>query len=82
MITKVTKWGNSQGLRLSKALLADVHIQEGDTVEVSVQDAGLMIVPIRRVRGKYSLRGLVDRIPKDDRPETVDWGSPVGGEAW
>jgi antitoxin component of MazEF toxin-antitoxin module len=28
MITKVQKWGNSQGLRLSKELLADVRIPD------------------------------------------------------
>ena len=34
MITKVQKWGNSQGLRLSKALLSDVAIDVGDAVQV------------------------------------------------
>ena len=36
MITKVQKWGNSQGLRLSKELLSNVQIDVGDAVDVSV----------------------------------------------
>ena len=33
MITKVQKWGNSQGLRLSKELLSDARIDVGDAVD-------------------------------------------------
>ena len=29
MITKIQKWGNSQGLRLSKTLLSDADIDVG-----------------------------------------------------
>ena len=35
MITTVQKWGNSQGLRLSKTLLADIAMSVGDAVDVS-----------------------------------------------
>ena len=34
MITKVQKWGNSQGMRLSKSILANAAIEIGDEVEV------------------------------------------------
>ena len=36
MITKVQKWGNSQGVRLGKELLSDVQINVGDAVDVAV----------------------------------------------
>jgi antitoxin MazE len=82
MITKVQKWGNSQGIRLSKELLSDVAINVGDAVDVAVRDGGLVVTPVRCVRGGHDLRKLVRRIPKDYRPEELDWGPPVGREVW
>jgi antitoxin MazE len=82
MITKVQKWGNSQGVRLSKELLSNVEIKVGDAVEVAVRDGALVVTPVRRVRGDHDLRELVRRIPKDYKPEELDWGYPVGREAW
>ncbi|MBN2404522.1 MAG: transcriptional regulator/antitoxin, MazE [Coriobacteriia bacterium] len=82
MITKVQKWGNSQGLRLSKELLADVHIEVGDAVHVSVQEGSLIVTPAHRVRGSRSLEELVARVPKDYRSGELDWGPPEGREVW
>jgi len=82
MITKVQKWGNSQGVRLSKGLLSDVEINVGDAVDVTARDGVLVVTPVRRVRGGHDLRELVRRIPKDYKSEEVDWGYPVGREVW
>jgi antitoxin MazE len=51
MTTKIKKWGNSQGLRLSKQLLEDARLAVGDDVEVSARDGVIFIAPARRVRG-------------------------------
>lgn len=82
MITRVQKWGNSQALRLSKDLLAEAGIAVGDAVDVVVHQGTLVVTPVRRVRGGYDLRDLVSRIPKDRKPEKVDWGPSVGREVW
>ena len=82
MVTKVQKWGNSQGLRISKQVLRDAFISVGDDVDVIVRDGIIVITPVARVRGKCSLRQLVARIPRNYRPEEVDWGAPVGKEVW
>jgi antitoxin MazE len=82
MITKVQKWGNSQGLRLSKDLLADVHIEVGDAVHVSVHEGSLIVTPANRVRGSRSLEELAARVPTDYRPSELDWGPPAGREVW
>lgn len=82
MMTKVQKWGNSQGLRLGRQVLADARISVGDAVDVTTRDGIIVIAPIRRVRGKISLRELVARIPRGYKPSKVDWGKPVGKEAW
>jgi len=82
MITKVQKWGNSQGLRLSKELLADVDIDVGDAVDVAARDGVLVVTPVRRVRGGVDLEQLVREIPADYTPGELDWGPPTGREVW
>ena len=82
MVTKVQKWGNSQGIRLSKGLLSDVGIDVGDEVDVAVREGSLVIAPVRRVRGCHDLRALVRRIPKGTRIGEVGSGPPVGREVW
>jgi len=82
MITKIQKWGNSQGLRLSKTLLTDVAMNVGDEVDVAVRDGALVLTPVCRVRGGHNLRALVRRIPKGFMPGEMDWGKPTGREVW
>jgi antitoxin MazE len=82
MVTKVQKWGNSQGLRLSKTLLAEVDIDVGDAVDVTVDQGTLIVTPVRRVRGGHDLRDLVRRIPRSHEAAELEWGFPVGKEVW
>lgn len=82
MITRVQKWGNSQGLRLSRKLLLDAGIAVDAEVDVGVRDGTLVVKPVRRVRGGHDLRELVRRIPRDYEPGELDWGHPVGREVW
>ena len=82
MLAKVKKWGNSQGLRFTKALLAEAGIHVGDEVDVSVKEGRIIVEPVSRVRGRYDLKELLSRMPEDYQPEEVDWGRPAGKEVW
>lgn len=82
MLTKVQKWGNSQGLRLAKGVLEDAGMNVGDEVDVAVRDGVIIVTPARRIRGRYRLEDLVSRIPSDYEAGEVDWGKPAGREAW
>jgi len=82
MLAKIQKWGNSQGLRLAKNLLADVQLNIGDEVDISVKDGILIVTPAKRIRGRHKLKDLVARIPENYQTSEVDWGEPVGKEAW
>jgi antitoxin MazE len=82
MITRIQKWGNSQGLRLARQVLEDAHISVGDEVDVTTRDGMIVIAAARRIRGKQNLQELVSRIPKNYKTEEVDWGEPVGREVW
>ncbi len=82
MVTKIQKWGNSQGLRLAKRLLEDAHISIGDDVDVIASNGLIVIAPVRRIRGRRNLKELVSRIPSGYKARETDWGEPPGREAW
>ena len=82
MVTKVQKWGNSQGLRLAKHILEDAHIAVGDDVDVTAKDGVIVISPVKSIRGKYNLSELVSRIPAGYQNDEIDWGKPTGKEEW
>ena len=52
MLSKVQKWGNSQGVRLSKALLEDARLSVGDPVDVTVRHGRVIVVPAKPPRKK------------------------------
>lgn len=81
-MSKIQKWGNSQGLRFTKALLQEAQINVGDEVNVSVENGRIIVEPATKVRGKYDLKELVSRIPQEYQAEELDWGEPVGKEEW
>ncbi len=81
MLTKIQKWGNSQGVRLPKGVLQGAGIDVGAEVEIVVKDGSILINPVRKIRGKYRLEDLVKRAPKGSVGE-VDWGKPLGKEVW
>ncbi len=82
MVTRIQKWGNSQGLRIPRHLLEDARLSVGDDVDITINNGLIVIAPVRTDRGKLSLEELVSRIPKDYKPEEIDWGEPVGREVW
>ena len=82
MIAKIHKWGNSQGLRLTKNLLADAQLGVGDEVDIRIKDGVMIVRPAKKIRGKYRLKDLVARIPENYQTGEVDWGDTVGKEVW
>ena len=79
MYATIQKWGNSQGLRIPKALLDAVGLKEHDRVELVQMDDGINIrrassIPHRTLEAvSYThLRAH----------EELDWGKAEGSEAW
>lgn len=77
--TLVARWGNSLAVRLPKSIAHEARVEEGDTVDLSVDDGTIVVRP---GRPSYSLDELVDRITPDNRHKETDWTSAVGHEAW
>ena len=79
MQTVVKKWGNSLALRLPQAMAADLHITEGATVTITVEDHSLVIKPTRK---RYRLADLLAQMDDKKKHKEVDWGKPEGDEVW
>ena len=82
MLTRVQKWGNSQGVRFPAKVLEEVKIAVGDEVDITVERGRIVVEPSQRVRGRYRLADLVARMPHGYEPHEEDWGEPVGREVW
>jgi antitoxin MazE len=77
--TRLARWGNSLGLRLPASVAREARLDEGDTVDVSVDNGAIVI---RASRPRYSLDELVGRITARNRHSETEWGDPLGDEVW
>ena len=76
MRSHVSKWGNSLALRLPKAFVDRLHLKEGGTVDLDVDDGRLLITP---TKPSYDLKELLSGISEENHPESFDVG-PMGQE--
>jgi antitoxin MazE len=76
---RVSRWGNSLAVRIPRATADQAQIREGQEVELAVVDGCVTIRP-RAVT--YTLDQLLDQVTPENRHDEVDWGKPMGDEAW
>ena len=87
MYATIQKWGNSQGLRLPKALLDLTGLQENDRVELTQAEDGIYIKKAatkHRTLEEYLVDFYgkpIDEIPPLTEGE-YDWGQSRGRELW
>lgn len=65
MTAKISKWGNSQGLRMPKDIMDNLHLQVGDNVNITMLDGKVIIEPIKKELLEYDLNELISKIPSD-----------------
>ena len=82
MVTRIQKWGNSQGLRLARTILESAQVSVGDEVDISAEEGVIIIRPVKPARKRHNLEELLARIPKNYRAAEQDWDGPRGKEAW
>ncbi len=68
---KLSRWGNSIGMRLPRNVVETVNLKEGDEILVRVLDSGnILITPIRTRPGAAVSDGdKVARSPAKEGPE-------------
>lgn len=87
MYATIQRWGNSQGLRIPKALLDELGLRENDRVELIQSDDSIQIK--KAAAGHRTLEERlvafygkpVDEITRLNTPE-IDWGERTGDEVW
>lgn len=86
--TSIRKWGNSQGIRLSKEIMAQMDLQENDTIGISIYDGKMTIEKVGRPKYLNLAERLeafykrpIDEIYVESTRE-VDVGAPKGSEIW
>ena len=80
MNTTVQKWGNSLAVRIPQTVARDIRLHQGSVVEI-VLVGGKIVVKPRRPR-PYALAQLLKGVTARNRHAAVEWGGPVGQEAW
>lgn len=86
--TNIRRWGNSQGIRLSKEILAQMNLQENDTVGINVYNGKMTVEKINKPKYLNLTERLeafykrpIEEIYVESTQE-VDVGDPVGNEQW
>jgi mRNA interferase MazF len=77
MVTKIQKWGNSQGLRFSRTVLQQAQIDIGDEVEVSVRGRPALVVS-NTLFNRHTGLAIVCPITITDRPIPFHVPVPAG----
>ena len=78
MHVQLSKWGNSVGLRLPRALASQIGVQEGQKVNVIAEGGRLIIEPIAVA---WSLEDLLVGMTPLAMADAFNWGEDVGREA-
>jgi antitoxin MazE len=77
----ISKWGNSSAIRLPKAVMKELGLKPGQSVQLTVQDGKGILEPVRP--RKITLQWIIaetKRLGPENAPETVEWGSDRGSE--
>jgi len=79
MKTQVQKWGNSLALRIPSSFAKESKIEEGTTVEVSLDRGKIVVEPVSH---EYTLDELLAKVTKDNLHEEIKSSGPFGKEIW
>lgn len=86
--TNIRRWGNSQGIRLSKEILTQMNLQENDTVGINICDGKMTVEKVNKPKYLNLAERLeafykrpIDEIYVENTQE-VDVGDPKGNEIW
>lgn len=85
----ISKWGNSQGIRLPKAVIDVLNLNVNDKLELSLVDGGIFIKKKPQYKNYKTLKERMEDFYQCNFEEIkaletkeVDWGSPTGDEFW
>lgn len=81
MTAKISKWGNSQGLRMPKNIMESLQLHVGDDVNITILDGKVILEPIKKDILNYDLNDLISKIPSDYKA-SEEFDTIIGKEEW
>jgi antitoxin MazE len=76
----VRKWGNSAAVRIPASVMQATRLALDEAVDVR-EEAGRIVIEAVRQK-KYDLDKLLKGITSKNQHDSVDFGAPMGKEAW
>ena len=73
----VSKWGNSQGVRIPKAILESASFEENQEIRFVARDGEIVL---KKEKPRLSLAERFSAYKGSYQPEEMEWGDSVGGE--
>ena len=80
MKVQIQKWGNSLALRIPKSFAIESKIEQGSTVEVSLESGKIIVFPV--AEPEFSLDELLAGVTAENLHGEIETGASVGKEAW
>jgi antitoxin MazE len=80
MRATIKKWGNSAAVRIPSSVMAAMHLQLDEVVDVREEKGRIVIEPVRPKA--YAIDDLVRGITAKNRHQAADFGPPQGKEVW
>ena len=80
MVTKIKKWGNSQGVRIPKNILDKVLLCENDFVDIIPQNGGIFIKGIKKKH--IPLKERIKNYKENYKISEWDTGENIGKEVF
>lgn len=80
MKVQIQKWGNSLALRIPKSFAIESKIEQGSTVEISLESGKIIVFPV--AQQEFSLDDLLAQVTTENMHGEINTGSFVGKEEW
>ncbi len=78
--TKIRRWGNSQGIMLSKKLLSSIGIADPQDQEITIEVNGDQLILKKRDQSQSRLMQNYGYLINEPNSGEFDWGPDVGNE--
>lgn len=77
MLSHISKWGNSLGVRIPRAMAEQVGISEGISIRLVIKDNDILIQ-----KKTCSLESLLSEVNPQNIHHEIESGSARGKEIW
>ena len=86
VIVPIRKWGNSQGIRIPKKFIENLHIKENESLEMSIVEDSIIIKKCKKFNNlQERLESFYGKPIEEifvESTEDISWGEPTGKEIW